>query len=172
MNLLFRLFWMLIASRFGARLGALDEGVLTFRCWPTDLDMNMHMTNSRYASFMDLARVSFMIRNGGWQRIRGAGLYPVLGSLSVRFRRPIKLFQKFTVSARVVSWDDRWIYIEHKMIAGGELAAPCIVNTTFLSKQSRVPTDKLMEIIGYSGPKPEFTEMLVKKSELDAVMKA
>ncbi len=163
---------MLIAARFGARRGVLEEGVLAFRCWPSDLDMNMHMTNSRYASFMDLARVSLMIRNGGWQRIRAAGLYPVLGSASTRFRRPIKPFQKFTVSARVVSWDDRWIYMEHKMNAGGDLAAYCLVKTTFLSKEGRVPTDKLMAIIGYSGPKPEFTDALAKKDALDGALRA
>lgn len=162
---------MLITARLGARRGVLEEGVLVFHCWPSDLDMNMHMTNSRYASFMDLARVSLMIRNGGWQRIRAAGLYPVLGSASTRFRRPIKPFQKFTVPARVVSWDERWIYIEHKMAAGGDLAAYCLVKTTFLSKEGRVPTDKLMAIIGYSGARPEFTDVLVKKDALDRALK-
>jgi len=173
MNLIFRLLWMLISSRFGARRALLDEGRLTFRCLPTDLDMNIHMTNSRYASFMDLSRVELMIRNGGWARIRAAKLYPVLGSSSIRFRRPIRPFQKFDVTARVVSWDDRWIYMEHKLVmAGGELAALCVVKTTFLSKEGRVPTDKLVAIMGYTGPRPDFAEVLVKKDALDGAMKA
>ena len=162
----------MITARFGGRRAVLEEGVLTFRCWPTDLDMNLHMTNSRYASFLDLARVSLMIRNGGWQRIRAAGLYPVLGSASTRFRQPIQPFQKFTVSARVVSWDERWIYMEQKLMADGNLAAYAIVKAAFLSKDGRIPTDKLMVIMGYSGPKPEFTDALVKKDALDAMLKA
>ncbi len=173
MNLIFRLFWMLISARFGARRGVLDEGRLTFRCWPTDLDFNMHMTNSRYASFMDLSRVEMMIRNGAWKRVRAAGLYPVLGSYSIRFRRPIRPFRRFDVMARVVSWDERWIYIEHKMIVGGgEVAAICLVKTTFLGKEGRVPTDKLIAIMGYSGPKPPFPDSLTKKDALDAALKA
>lgn len=132
------------------------------------------MTNSRYASFMDLARVDFMIRNGGWGRIRKAGLYPVLGSSSIRFRRPIRPFQKFDVTARIVSWDERWIYIEHKLIiAGGEVASVCLVKTTFLGKQGRVPTDELVAIIGYTpGPKSDARELLGKKDALDAMLRA
>ena len=173
MNLIFRLIWMLIAARFGRRLGVMDENRLSYRCWPTDIDMNMHMTNSRYASFMDLARVDFMIRNGGWGRIRAAGLYPVLGSSSIRFRRPIKPFQRFDVTARIVSWDERWIYMEHKLvIGGGEVASVCIVKTTFLGKTGRVPTDELVRIIGYAGPKPDAGDLLAKKDALDAMLKA
>lgn len=172
MNLIFRLFWMLVAARFGARRGLLDETRLSFRCWPTDLDFNMHMTNSRYASFMDLSRVEMMIRNGAWTRIRAAGLYPVLGSSSTRFRRPILPFAKFDVTARVVSWDERWIYIEHKLIlAGGEVAALCIVKTTFLSREGRIPTDRLVAIMGYTGPKPAFPDLLSKKDVLDAALR-
>ena len=164
---------MLISARFSARRAILDEARLTFRCWPTDLDFNIHVTNSRYASFMNLSRVEMMIRNGAWKRIRSAGLYPVLGSSSIRFRRPIRPFRKFDVTARVVSWDERWIYIEHKMIlAGGDVAAICLVKTTFLGKEGRVPTDKLIAIMGYNGPNPAFPDSLAEKDALDAALKA
>lgn len=177
MNLIFRLIWMLISARFGRRLRVMDENRLSYRCWLTDIDMNMHMTNSRYASFMDLARVDFMIRNGGWGRIRAAGLYPVLGSSSIRFRRPIKPFQRFDVTARIVSWDERWIYMEHKLVIkggpkGDDIASVCIVKTTFLGKKGRVPTDELVAIIGYTGPKPDAGDLLAKKDALDAMLKA
>ena len=177
MNLIFRLIWMLISARFGSRRALMDEGRLAYRCWPTDLDMNIHMTNSRYHSFMDLSRVELMVRNGAWARIRKAGLYPVLGSSSIRFRRPIRPLKKFEVTARVLSWDDRWIYIAHKLIIkggpkGDEVAAVCVVKTTFLSEQGRVPTDQLMVIMGYDGPKPDAGDLMAKKDALDAMLTA
>lgn len=64
MNLIFRLIWMIITASLGSRRDIMGESHMTFRCLPTDLDMNLHMTNSRYHSFMDLSRVDFMIRNG------------------------------------------------------------------------------------------------------------
>ena len=172
MNLIFRLIWMLIAARLGSRRDIMGENHMTFRCLPTDLDMNLHMTNSRYHSFMDLSRIDFMIRNGAWARLRAVGLNPVLGSSSIRFRRSVKLFQKFDVTTRVASWDERWIYIEHKLIAGEETAAIALVKSTFLGKDGRVPTDELLALMGYRGPKPEFHAALIKKSELDGLLSA
>jgi len=176
MNLIFRLIWMLIAARFGARRDIMGDSFLTFRCLPTDLDLNIHMTNSRYHSFMDLSRVDFMIRNGAWAKLRKAGLGPVLGSSSIRFRRAISPFQKFRVTTRVLSWDERWIYLEHKVItiggkADGETAAIAIVNTTFVGKQGRVPTAELVRIIGYSADMPEVSDLLAKKAAFEALMK-
>jgi acyl-CoA thioesterase FadM len=172
MNLVLRLIWMLIAARFGSRRDVMGVSHLTFRCMPTDLDINMHMTNSRYHSFMDLSRIDFMIRNGAWKRLRDAKLYPVLGSSSIRFRRPIAPLQKFDVTTRILSWDERWIYIEHKVVAAGQTAAIAVVKTTFLSPQGRVPTEQLIAIMGYTGPKPDYTALVQKKDELDAMLKA
>ena len=107
---------------------------------PCDLDLNMHMTNSRYHSFMDIARVDFMIRGGAWQRLRKEGLGPVLGSSTIRFRRPIKLFQKFDVTTRMLSWDERWIYLEQKILAGGDVASIAVMKVTFVGKQGRTPS--------------------------------
>jgi acyl-CoA thioesterase FadM len=172
-NLLFRLIWMFITARLGARRDPLGENRMTFRCLPTDLDINMHMTNSRYHSFADLVRVDLVIRSGAWKRIRAAGLYPVLGTSTMRFRRSIRPFQKFTITARVVSWDDRWIYIEHKFITGQDVAAISIVKTIFLSPEGRIPTEKLIAIMGYdSTAKPPFPAALQKQNELDEALKA
>ncbi len=173
MNLIFRLIWMLIAARFGAKRGVMEESSLTYRCWPWDLDMNMHMTNSRYYSFMDLSRIDFAIRTGAWVRLRAQGFYPVLGSSTVRFRRPVAPFQKFRVTTRIVSWDDRWIYFSHNIIIGNnEPATLGIMKGIFINKNGRIPMEQLMSIMGYTAPRPDFTAALQKKDELDALLKA
>ncbi len=172
MNLIFRLIWMLICARFGARRDIMAESSLTYRCWPWDLDFNLHMTNSRYYSFMDLSRIDYSIRSGAWARLRAQGFYPVLGSSTVRFRRPVAPLQKFRVTTRILSWDERWIYFSHRIITGEDVAAVGIMKAIFVNKQGRIPIPKLMEIMGYTGPKPPFTADLQKKDELDALLKA
>ena len=131
----------------------------------------MHMTNSRYHSFTDLVRVDLVIRSGAWARIRKAGLYPVLASSTMRFRRSISPFQKFTVTARVLAWDDKWIYIEHRFLTGADVAAISIVKTIFLSPKGRIPTEQLIAIMGYSGAKPDLPMALQKQNELDDALK-
>ena len=172
MNLVFRFLWMWVAAQLGAAEDIAGEGRQAFRCLPHDLDVNMHMTNSRYHSFMDIARINFMIRNGAWRRARRAGLFPVLGSSSIRFRRPISLFRRFTVTTRVASWDDRWIYLEQRFLAGADTAAIALVKTTFIGKNGRMPTDELVKLMGYPAAKPEFGELLTAKDALDRLLVA
>lgn len=173
MNLLFRFIWMMIRAYLARRDGDLmATRALEFRCWPHDLDINLHMTNSRYNSFMDIGRISFMITNGGWAKLRKAGLFPVLGSIATRYRRPVNPLQKFTVATRVVSWDRRWLYMEQKIIAGGQTASVALCKVLFIAKGQRVTTDELLGVIGYAGEKPPFPETLATYDKLDSLLVA
>lgn len=171
MNLIVRLIWMWLTATFGSKRDMDGENHIHFRCMPWDLDLNMHMTNSRYHSFMDLSRVDFMIRGGAWKRLRAAGLGPVLGSSTIRFRRPIAPFQKFDVTTRLLTWDERWIYLEQRILAGGDVASIAVMKVTFVGRQGRVSTDKLIAIMGYTGPKREAPEHVARKIALDDVLK-
>ncbi|WP_375731226.1 thioesterase family protein, partial [Azospirillum sp. B506] len=68
MNLIFRLLAVAVAAIYsawrGRRTGLLEPSTLRFRVWPTDLDLNLHMTNARYFSVMDLGRTDLAIRVG------------------------------------------------------------------------------------------------------------
>lgn len=175
MNLFWRALWMWITAQvsvwLGARADIMGEGRLTFRCLPTDLDYNMHMTNSRYNSFADLSRVSFIIRTGAFARIRAAGYNPVLGSSTIRFRRAIAPFQKFTVTTGIMTWDDRWVYLSHNFFSGEEAVAVGVVKVAFVGKSGRAPVETIVALMGYTGPKPENT-VAKEITDLDAVLKA
>ena len=171
MTMIFRVLWMYIYSHIGPRCTVTEETRLHYRCWFTDLDINLHMTNTRYASFMDLGRMDMLFRSGAWKRLRAAGLYPVIGSSTVLFRRSIPPLQKFHLTTRIISWDDSWLYYMHTIVANGETAAIAIVKKTFLDKSGRVPMEKVIELMGYDAPKPAPTPLLYKKNELDLLLK-
>lgn len=175
MNLIWRFLWMLICAhasvRWGARDDIMGEGRISYRCLPTDLDFNMHMTNSRYASFADLSRVNFMIRNGAWKRLRDAKLFPVLGSATFRFRRAIGVFQAFTVTTSILTWDDKWVYILHKFITADDVPAIGVVKATFVSKEGRAPIEKIVALMGYTDPRPEHP-VAKEVTDLDLVLRA
>ena len=75
--------------RFGKSVGFFDEARYQYRCLPTDIDFNLYFTNGCHSSFMDIARIAMMIRNGVWGKFRAQGMLPVLGSLAIKFRRGI-----------------------------------------------------------------------------------
>lgn len=167
MNLLFRMVWMFLTARFRSSCDILDESHLSFRVLPTDLDINMHLTNSRYFSFMDLSRVDHMIRIGAWTAIRANKLMPVLGSGSIRYRRPVPPFKRFNVTTRAVGCDERWIYLEHKLTADETTYAMAVLKAAFLDKKGRVPTDRLLEMFGFKGVLPPMTESLLHIRDVD-----
>ena len=171
MNLLFRLIWMFATARWRDRCAMMDETHLTFRVLPTDLDVNMHLTNSRYFSLMDLSRVDHLMRCGAWTQVRANKLMPVLGSGSIRFRRAVPPFKKIDVTTRVVGADEKWIYLEHKIVAGETLYSVAILKAAFLNTNGRVPVPDLLNIFGYEGEPPAMTEALTRIRDADdAVM--
>ena len=60
MNLYFR-FWLILWQSLRAKAqNLLAPSQLRFTVFPTDCDLNLHLTNSRYLSFMDLGRTHLL----------------------------------------------------------------------------------------------------------------
>lgn len=134
MNLLFRLLHLLLFHRSRPRAHPLEEVRTPFRVWPTDLDVNRHMTNGKYLSIMDLARVDLMLRCGLALQIRKAKIYPVVASQSIRYRHSLPLFARFHVTTKVIGWDERFIFVQQTFERGGEKIAAAVVKAIFLRK--------------------------------------
>ncbi|AHZ86740.1 thioesterase family protein [Bdellovibrio bacteriovorus] len=161
MNLLFRLLHVLLFSRFRSRVGIMDECATPFRVWPTDLDVLRHMNNGIYLSLQDLARTDYMIRAQAAGAIASEGWYPVVASETIRFRRSLKVFQKFHLHTRLITWDDKYLYLEHKFTSRGDLIAIGMIRARFLSKKGGTVTPaELMKAVGENLTAPAMPEYL------------
>lgn len=163
-----------LAKRFGAKGAgddknggkldvATDQSTLHMRVLPTDLDINGHMNNGRYLTIMDLGRMDLMLRSGMMTQARAKGWLPVLGSATIRYRQPLKPFQKFKLETRILGWEDKWFYVEQKYTATsgktkGQVAAYAIVKGAFAdAKTGKAATvETVMNAIGYKGESPEI----------------
>lgn len=148
MNLWFRMLGVLIASIVGRRLGIFGQSTLSFRVWPHDLDINVHMNNARYLALMDLGRLDLIVRCGLWRGVLKSHWQPVIGGSLVRYRRPLRPFQAFLLRSRLLTWDDRWLYIEHRIEADGVLACHTVVRGAFVGKMGIVPPDEVVALSG------------------------
>ena len=162
MNLIFRLIAVMVtavaAASRGRRIGFLDAASLRFRVWPTDLDINLHMTNARYLSLMDLGRTDLMVRVGLGGAILRNRWQPVLGAANIRFRRSLKPFQSFTLVSRVLCWDEKYIFIEHRMETASGTAALAVVQGAFVARGAVVPPSEILAAVGASGDSPPMPE--------------
>lgn len=149
MTLLFRMIRVLLTARRGALM---DESVIDGRVWPTDLDINLHMNNGRFLSVMDLGRADLIARSGLLATLLRRRWMPVLGSATVRYRRSLQVFERYRLRSRVVCWDEKWLYLEHRMeTLAGETACLALVKALFRTRSGAIPTAALLHAAGWAG---------------------
>ncbi len=142
----------MIAGRWRAPVGFMDGCETPFRCWPLDLDTLLHMNNSRYLAVMDLARVDYIRRCGLWGKLRKRGQYPIVEAQTIRYRKSIKLWQRFSIVTRIAGWDVKSFFVTQTFVRGGDVVAEAVVKGRFLKKtRGTVPPEEIVSMAG--GPK-------------------
>jgi acyl-CoA thioesterase FadM len=154
MNLLVRLLKTLLLFLLRPRrMGVLDESVVRFRVWPGDLDTNLHMNNGRYMTLLDLGRLDMLLRVGLARRTFRRKWYPVLAAVQLRYRKPLNLFQEFEIRTRIVTWDDRFVYLEQRIVREGRLMTHGYLKGAFVGPRGTVPMGEVVALLG-SAPEP------------------
>jgi len=148
--MLFRLWYTLAAGLFKPRQHLLDECSVALRVWPNDLDVNLHMTNSRYLLAMDLGRWDFGVRTGMGREMGRRRWFPLVGSATLRFRKGIGPFQRYELRTRLVAWDEKWCWFEQRFCVGESLYAVGRVKALFRGPKGNVPTRELFTACGAS----------------------
>jgi acyl-CoA thioesterase FadM len=171
MNLLIRLLRVIIHALFRPPITFFQESVVHFRVLPNDLDWNMHMTNSRYLSIMDLGRVDFLVRTGLGKLLLKNKRQAVLGAANIRFRRALKPLQEYSIHTRIIGVDEKWSYIEHRFESKCELIAYAIVKGIFINRQGSVPIPQILQELGQPTKLPELSETLQLWSKMDDTIK-
>lgn len=160
MNLLLRLVYLAIFGRFRSAVSVLGPCRTPFRVLPTDLDVLRHVNNGVYFSLMDLARVDLMRRAGLFGKLAKRGWYPVVMAETMQFRRSLKLFQRFVIVTRVLTWDEKGILVEQRFERRGETVARALLRSRFLSRAGgSVPTADILALAGVPfapAPTPEL----------------
>ncbi|OYZ13529.1 MAG: hypothetical protein B7Y39_17400 [Bdellovibrio sp. 28-41-41] len=147
MNLFIRLILVSILSRFRSKVSVLGPCMTPFRCSPSDLDVLRHMNNGTYLSIMDLARVDLMIRAGLWADLNKNGMYPVVVAESIRFRKSLKLFERFCIETTVLGWDEKAFILQQRFLRGADVIAEAIVRARFLRKAGgSVPPTEILSL--------------------------
>jgi acyl-CoA thioesterase FadM len=140
------------------RIGVLDEDLLRLRVWPQDIDFNLHLNNARYLSFMDYGRVHLMAALGILTPAIRQRWSPLVGSVSITYRRSLGLFAPFTLSTRLVCWDEKWLYMQQVFQAKEGLAAIAWVKGLFRGAAGNVPSQQVMDLVAPGVVSPPVSE--------------
>ncbi|GJJ78667.1 hypothetical protein EMPS_11026 [Entomortierella parvispora] len=94
-------------------IGLLEASKYHSRVWFDDLDLNIHLNNSSYNKMMDFARIDLCTRLfPGWQVRNKFDMR--LAQTVLFFKAEVPRFSKYTITSRIFTWDDKWIWMQHR----------------------------------------------------------
>ncbi len=164
MRLRLRLLLLLLSSFWKKPLGVLDESVITLTVLPNDVDVRK-VTRDRYFAMMDLGRMDLVFRSELLKLMLKNKWVPVSTYDTIRFRYPLKVFQRFQLKTQVVWWDDAAVYVKHTFERKGRVVATSYGFATFLGSNGPVPPQKILDQIGIAVIKPSQPQIVARLKE-------
>jgi acyl-CoA thioesterase FadM len=148
------------------RIDMLAEDRVRMRVWPNDIDLNLHLNNSRFLSCMDYARMHLIAATGVLEPAIRERWTPLVGSVFITYRRSLPLFTSFEISTRVLCWDERWVYMEQNFIFSEGLAAAAWVKSLFRDKNGNIPPQTIVDLVQPGHTSPPMPESLAQWNAL------
>ncbi|XP_029448000.1 protein THEM6 [Rhinatrema bivittatum] len=124
---------------------------------PHDLDLLLHMNNARYLREADLARFAHFTRSGLLGALRALGAGIVMGGCAVRYRRSLRLLQRFHIRSRLLCWDERAFYVEQRFVTPAD-GFVCAVLLNRQHVQGSSPEQVVQFLCKKKVESPEFPE--------------
>lgn len=148
MHMILRTLLIFLKKRFLTPIPFDSESTITMRVLPTDLDLLWHVNNGVYFSYMDFGRWDLIFRNGMFDIARKNNMISVVASESMRFRKSLECFDKFTLKTRVIGRDDKYFFINQYFYSDkNELMATGLVKIRFIKKgEGVIDPQKLLDL--------------------------
>ena len=165
MNLWLRLLRVLVTGWWRPRLTLpADASHLKFRAFVHDLDTSLHVNNGRYLTLMDLGRLDLMIRTGLLAAALANKWTPIASTIAIRFKREVRLFNRFRLESRILAWDHTQVIIEQTVILetaphAGQIAAHALFKGGLYERHNKrfVPISELMSKIDVTEDSPPLS---------------
>lgn len=128
------------------------ENIQYMRVWPWDIDMFMELNNGRYLTIMDIGRFGVGYRTGLFDVLKQEKWGLMVGAVSSRYRRRLRLFDRFSLHTKLIYFDHRWFYF-HQWFVGknGKVHASFLVRTAVVSRDGLVPCSSVVDAMNYDG---------------------
>ena len=167
MNLYFRLLLLFFKIKRNRNYQSLLDTVdIDYKALPTDCDINLHLTNSRYLAMMDLARTWMTERVGLLGPILKKRWFPIVNATAITYIRDIKPMQRYTISTRLVGWDHKYFYIEQKFHSERGLHAIAYVRGVFKRSKGVVSVEEMLEVAGFDDVAPILPAEVIHWKEM------
>ncbi|MFC7301931.1 thioesterase family protein [Cognatiluteimonas weifangensis] len=163
--------WLILSSLWRRPLGVLDDSILSFLVLPNDIDVTK-LTDDRYAAIMDLGRLDLALRTGLAGAMIRRKWAPLASFATIRFRYPLRAFQRYALRTRIIYWDDGAFCFRQTFERNGRTLATGYVNATLLGPTGPVSPDEILAAGRGPVARPDKPEIVSRLQELDALIHA
>ena len=162
-----RLLSALTKAKFKSKCKAAETTTFPFRVWVTDIDISV-ANHAAILTILEAGRIDFMVRTNFFHIASKNKWFFPSQAISVQFYKPLKLFQKAEVLTRISFVDEKWIYVEQKIIRNDKIIAACLVKNIIKKGRETVPTTDIMKAL-HIEHLPSIKYDLIKTFELENV---
>lgn len=145
---------MLIPSAAGVlraisqpRLPLLEPLVYSMRVRLLDMNLGGHMDNVRYLKHMDRARNEYFLRTGLARLALTRRINLPVATSQVHYRRSLFLGQSFELHTRLLGWDEKWFFLEQRVMRQGELITRAVFKSVFLDRNGPLSPATVFETL-------------------------
>jgi len=132
----------------------------TFRVWPHDIDLNIHLTASRYFSFADLSRIAWMAENNVAWHFLFKGFRGVVNAQEITYIREFRPFSRVIMESNLICWDEKYAYFEQRFYCKDALYAIAHVRMAIIYKKEIRSIDYFFQHLGHHLESPGETEVI------------
>ena len=145
----------------------METFVIPFRVWITDIDVSI-MNHAAILTIMETGRLDLMVRSKFFKIASKNNWYFPSQALSVQYYRPLKIFQKAQLHTRISFIDEKWIYVEQKIVRKEKIVATCLVKSTIKKERKTVPASEIIKLLDIKNV-PSAKYDLIKTYELENI---
>lgn len=122
-----------------------DETKTIFHPLPNDIDLNLHLNNARYLSYMDLGRFEFLGKTGLLRHLIFDRWSPIVGNIEIKFIKEIKPFERVELITQVDHFDHKYFYLTQTFLSKeGKVFAIAKVKGLFVSPKGKMTPEEVI----------------------------
>lgn len=99
---------------------------------------------------MDFIRFELLFRSQLYNNTIGKGMFPVLGSQKIIYKKPLKRWNRFTITLTLEGWDDKWVYHRQVFKQGNQICAIGFTKVAFWKNKKAQDITKILTASGIS----------------------
>ena len=111
---------------------------------------------------MDFIRFEIMFRSDLYKNTVKKGMFAVLGSQKIIYKKPMKMWSKFKITLVLEGWDEKWVYHKQVFEQNNEVCAIVYTKAAFWKQKK---AQNIKDILVSSGI--EITKMNVSEDVLN-----